>query len=59
VVPLACVSYFPIVHILGVEDPLGSPTWLQVISPVAGIGFLAASLLLFHIGIRHYTSTGN
>ena len=59
IVPLACVSYFPIVHILHITDPLGSPEWLQVSSPVAGLFFLLFSLALFQFGQRHYTSTGN
>jgi ABC-2 type transport system permease protein len=27
VVPLSCVAYFPIVGILGIDDPLGAPRW--------------------------------
>ena len=59
IIPLACVSYFPIVNILHISDPLGSPAWLQSISPAAGIIFLFFSLALCQFGVRHYTSTGN
>jgi len=59
IVPLACVSYFPIVNILHVSDPLGSPVWLQLSSPAAGVVFLLLSLALFQFGVKHYTSTGN
>lgn len=60
IVPLACVTYLPVVGMLNVPDPLGSPYWLQLISPVAGVLFLCLALLVFqHVGVRHYTSTGN
>lgn len=58
VVPLACVAYFPLVAILGVADPMGAPRWLQVASPLAGPLFLAASLLVWRLGVRRYTSAG-
>ncbi len=59
VVPLACVSYFPVVGVLGVADPLGSPRWLQYLAPLSGILFLSACLVLWRWGVRHYTSTGS
>jgi ABC-2 type transport system permease protein len=59
VVPLACVSYFPLVGVLGIDDPLGSPRWFQYLSPVFGILFLNACLVLWRCGVRHYTSTGS
>lgn len=58
-VPLACVAYFPVVAILGRDDPLGSPFWLQCIAPLAGVVFLAATLQFWRFGERHYTSTGS
>jgi ABC-2 type transport system permease protein len=59
VVPLSCVAYFPIVGILGINDPLGAPTWILHASPLAGFLFLAASLAIWRLGVRHYTSTGS
>jgi ABC-2 type transport system permease protein len=59
VVPLACVTYFPVVGILGVEDPLGSSYPVQLLAPLAGVIFLAVALLVFRFGVRHYTSTGS
>lgn len=59
VVPLACVAYFPIVAILGIADPLGSPVVLQWLAPLAGIAFFILTLALWRIGVRHYTSTGS
>lgn len=59
VVPLACVSYFPVVGVLGIADPLGSPRWFQYLAPVFGILFLSVCLVLWRWGVKHYTSTGS
>jgi len=59
VIPLGCISYFPAVAILGIDDPLGSPVALQWLAPFAGYLFFAVSLAVWHLGIRHYTSTGS
>jgi len=59
VVPLACVAYFPVVAVLGVDDPLGSTRTFQVLSPLAGFAFFCVSLLAWEVGVRHYTSTGS
>jgi ABC-2 type transport system permease protein len=58
-VPLACVSYFPLVAVLGVDDPLGSPRWVQALAPLAGPLFLCLALACFQLGVRRYTSTGS
>ena len=59
VAPLACVAYFPIIGILGINDPLGAPRWFLDVSPLLGFIFLGTSLMLWRIGERHYTSTGS
>lgn len=59
VVPLGCISYFPAMAILGIDDPLGSSRLLQVLSPLAGYLFFGAALVAWRFGIRHYTSTGS
>jgi ABC-2 type transport system permease protein len=59
VVPLACVVYFPVVALLGIRDPLGTSRGFQSVAPLAGPVFLLLSLLLFRVGVRHYTSTGS
>lgn len=59
VVPLGCIAYFPVVYVLGVEDPVGSPRALQPWTPLAGFAFLGLSLLFFRSGVRRYTSTGS
>ncbi|MGE0622968.1 MAG: ABC transporter permease [Pseudomonadales bacterium] len=59
VVPLGCISYFPAVALLGIEDPLGTGRAVQVAAPLAGYAFFALSLATWRAGIRHYTSTGS
>ena len=58
-VPLACVSYFPAIAIMGLQDPLGTPLWFQYAAPAIGIAFLVVSLQVWRIGVRHYLSTGS
>ena len=59
VIPLGCVTYFPLVGVLGVDDPLGSTPLLQTIAPLAGFAFFGLSLLIWQFGVRRYTSTGS
>jgi ABC-2 type transport system permease protein len=59
VVPIGCVSYYPVLAILGRPDPWGAPGWLMAFSPAVGVLFLAASLWVWRFGVRHYTSTGS
>jgi ABC-2 type transport system permease protein len=59
VVPIGCVAYFPVVAILGREDPLGTTLVWQAFSPVVGLAFLALALLAWRRGVTRYTSTGN
>jgi len=60
VVPLACVSYFPALAILGRDDPLvGSPVWFRWSAPAIGMVFLAVCLQVWQVGVRHYRSTGS
>jgi len=59
VVPLSCVAYFPIVGILGIDDPLGAPRWFLYLSPLFGFVFLAMALIAWRLGERRYASTGS
>jgi ABC-2 type transport system permease protein len=59
VIPLACISYFPMLAVLDKADPLRSPALFQWLAPFAGIAFLAASLQVWKVGVRHYRSTGS
>ena len=60
VVPLACISYFPALAILGYSGPAaGSPYWFLWAAPSIGILFLIVSLQIWKFGVRHYKSTGS
>jgi len=59
VVPLAAVSYFPGLAVLGKADPLGTGLLFQCLAPLAGPAFLCLGLLVWRIGVRHYQSTGS
>lgn len=59
VVPLATVNYFPAMSILEKTDSLNYPNWFGWASPFFGLIFFMASILIWKIGVRHYTSTGS
>jgi ABC-2 type transport system permease protein len=59
VVPIGCVSYFPVERLLGHADRMGAPNWMLFVSPIVGFVFLAVSLGVWRFGVRHYTSTGS
>ena len=59
VVSLATVSYFPSLAIMERLDPLGSTLLVQYLSPMTGVAFLALSLQVWKLGVRHYQSTGS
>jgi ABC-2 type transport system permease protein len=59
VIPMAFVSYFPGLFVLGHPDPLGSPVLLQYITPLLAAALLLLSTRVWLIGVRHYRSTGS
>ncbi|BAY10824.1 ABC transporter permease [Calothrix sp. NIES-2098] len=58
-IPLGCVSYFPMLAVLEKEDNFAVPLWFCYVSPIAGILFLIVALQLWKIGERYYCSTGS
>jgi len=58
VVPLGCVSYYPVAAILGHVGSGGLGGWLRM-TPVFGFAFLGASIFIWRYGVRRYTSTGS
>jgi ABC-2 type transport system permease protein len=58
-VPLACVSYFPLLAVLNKASEFSVPLWLCYVSPIAGILFLIVALKLWKVGERYYCSTGS
>ncbi len=59
VIPLACVSYFPMLVVLDRHDSFNFPAWFHVLSPLAGFLFLGVCALVWTVGVRHYRSTGS
>jgi len=59
VIPLAGVSYYPILVILERSDPLGSSAIAQYLSPSIGFLFLWICLKIWQFGLRHYRSSGS
>lgn len=59
VIPVAFVNWYPALFVLGRDDPFGMPSWLQFASPLAAVVSVAAALLVWRTGVRHYTSTGS
>jgi ABC-2 type transport system permease protein len=58
-IPLACVSYFPLLAVLEKEDTFSVPLWFCYVSPMAGILFVIVALKLWNVGERYYCSTGS
>lgn len=58
-IPLVCVSYFPLLAVLNKADDFSVPLWICYVSPIAGVVFLLIALRLWKIGERHYCSTGS
>jgi len=56
--PVACVTYFPLVAILDKQDPLGTSRLWQYASPWVGLLFLLVTVEVWKVGVRHYRSTG-
>jgi viologen exporter family transport system permease protein len=59
VVPLACINFFPAIAILDRPAPPGFQSWIPWCSPMVGFVFLALSVKIWGIGVRHYHSTGS
>lgn len=56
VIPFGCVSYLPLLYIL---NKVHGSEILYTLMPIAGVLFLLPCLLVWHIGVRHYRSTGS
>jgi ABC-2 type transport system permease protein len=58
IVPLAFVCYFPALYILDKPDPLGLPSFINVLSPVVAAAAAAVSGYVWQFAVRHYRSAG-
>jgi ABC-2 type transport system permease protein len=54
VVPIGCISYFPVSVVLGRVG-----YWPYALTPALGVAFLGAALWIWTFGVRHYKSTGS
>ncbi|MGP3967107.1 ABC transporter permease [Streptomyces sp. 6N223] len=59
VMPLAFVNWLPVLWVLGREDPLGLPGWVNFLSPVVAAAMCAVAALAWRAGVRSYRSTGS
>ena len=59
VLPLAFVNWYPSLHVLGREDPLGYPGWTQWLSPLVAAAMVVVTMLVWRTGVRQYRSTGS
>jgi ABC-2 type transport system permease protein len=57
IVPLACITYYPALAIIGRIDP--KSTSIGWVTPLASPIFLLISLRLWRFGVSHYRSTGS
>lgn len=55
----AFVGYFPGLALLGVPDPLGTPSFAAWCSPLVAVVAAAVAALVWRTGVRHYRSTGS
>ena len=58
-VPGAFVAYFPALALLGKQDPLGLPAFLQWSSPVVAVLSVLVAAAVWRIALRHYQGTGS
>jgi ABC-2 type transport system permease protein len=59
-VPIACITYFPMLTLSGREDVLvGTPHWFGWLTPAAGVLFFYAALMFWQRGVQHYRSSGS
>ncbi|WP_420894452.1 ABC-2 family transporter protein [Streptomyces cinnamoneus] len=59
VVPLAFVNWLPAQRVLGRDDPLGLPGWLDFASPLVALACWVPAALAWRAGLRGYRSTGS
>ena len=60
VIPVAFVNWYPCLYLLGRSDPFGMPGGAPVrLARSPGVLTMAAALLVWRSGVRHYTSTGS
>lgn len=59
VLPLAFVNWVPALRLLGRDDPLGLPSWVDLLSPVVAGVMCAIAAVVWRAALRAYRSTGS
>ena len=59
VVPMAFVSYFPGLFVLGRHDPMGTPDALRFCTPLVALIVALLAGRVWRVGVRQYRSTGS
>ncbi|MER7400391.1 ABC transporter permease [Streptomyces sp. NPDC000151] len=59
VIPLAFVNWLPALRLLGHDDPLGLPGWVDFLGPVVAAVMCGGAALAWRAGLRAYRSTGS
>lgn len=59
VIPLAAVTYYPALALLGRPELATLPSWFPWLAPGLGVAFLGMAVHVWHWGIAHYRSTGS
>ena len=59
ILPVAFVTYYPALHLLGKDQFLGMPKSFQFGAPVVAVALLLCCYSVWRIGMRHYHSTGS
>lgn len=59
VVPLAFVNWLPVLRLLGRDDPLRLPGWVDFLGPAVAVACCALAGLAWRAGLRAYRSTGS
>ncbi|WP_051871742.1 ABC transporter permease [Streptomyces sclerotialus] len=59
IIPLAFVNWLPALRLLGRDDPLGLPGWVDFLGPVVAAVMCGGAALAWRAGLRGYRSTGS
>jgi ABC-2 type transport system permease protein len=59
VIPMAFVSYYPVLLVLGRPDPIGLPPFTPLLTPAVAAGLVLIARAVWRTGVRHYRGTGS
>jgi len=59
VIPMAFVSYYPALFILGRPDPIGLPAFTPLLTPAVALAAVGLARVAWATGVRHYRGTGS